>query len=341
MNVFYKILTSILILFVLTNNTFSNTNIYSKNKQQKSDTSMILDLSNRLILWPYLITKKYNLNILNTKTRQKLLISPNEQTNIGLGFNYKWLGFGIALKTPWINNDDNIYGKTERVDLQINIFSRKFGVDFSTQYYKGYYISNPKDFLDWNKPEYPQLNDLETFSMELSTYYFFNNNNFSYRAAFVRNEIQKKSAGSAILGVYARLDATSHTNGFVPEDMPEYVQDSFNILGFLSNNLGISFGYAYTFVIKKHFFISLSLVPGLGVKTANIYTKTEDTYHPKSKASIRIISRIALGYENRKFYAGIANIGITNSFDARHINITSSTNKFRIYIGKRFNLHKK
>jgi hypothetical protein len=343
MNVFFRIVLITFISIVFSNTLYSqiDTNYNVSKSVVKYDTTKIIDLSDKLLLWPYIISKNYQIGILNMNTDRDLLIYPNEQTNIGLGFNYKWLGLGIALKTPWINNDDNIYGKTERIDLQINIFSRSFGVDFSAQYYKGFYVSNPTDFLNWEKPEYPRLSNLETFSTAVSTYYFFNNKNFSYRAAFVRNEIQKKMAGSVVLGVYMGYDVAVSPNGFVPDDMPDNIKDTFDIVGFASARVGISVGYTYTFVFLKDFFINLSIVPGMGIKVANVYTKLENKFEPESKASFRAITRFALGYENKNFYVGISNININNSFNARRFNILTSSNKFRLYVGKRFNIHKK
>ena len=312
------------------------------NNNIKYDTTRILDLSNQLSLWGYTIKKLYKLNITNTTTGKNLIISPNDQTNIGLGFNYKWMGLGIAFRAPWAKNDDDIYGKTKRIDFQLNIFSRNFGVDFSAQYYKGYYVANPESFIpSWTDSlAYPQLNDLETASTELSAYYFFNHKKFSYRAAFVRNEIQKKGAGSIILGTYFRFDLASAPHSFIPEEIPPEYKDTFNVNAYISGNYGLSFGYTYTFVIWKKFFINLSLVPGFGLKTMKAYTNLGE-FKPKLGLSGRVIFRTAIGYEHKYFFVGITSISITNTFDYKEIEFTANTTKFRFFIGKRFDVSKK
>ena len=321
-------------------NSQGDVHLTPQNDKIKYDTTRIQDLSDQLSLWLYSIKKIYSLQISNTDTDQSLIISPNEQTNIGLGFNYKWMGIGFAFKPPWSKNDDDIYGKTSRFDFQLNIFTRSFGIDFSAQYYKGYYLKNPNDFLDWNKPEFPQLKDLETFSTELSAYYFFNHRKFSYRAAFVRNEIQKKGAGSIIAGTYIRFDLGASQGSFVPEDIPDSLNTTFMINSYLSGNYGLSFGYTYTFVIWKKFFINLSLVPGFGLKTMVVNT-TEGSFKPKVGLSGRAVFRSALGYEHKYFYLGISSISITNSFSYENIDISAHTSKFRFFVGKRFDISKK
>ncbi len=337
-----KILIIILIFLNISVKSQADAQITITDNNYKYDTTRILDLSKQLSLWGYSIKKLYSLDIVDKTTDKILMISPNDQTNIGLGFNYKWMGLGLAFRAPWAKNDDYKYGKTKRIDLQLNVFSRIFGIDFSAQYYKGYYIANPTNFIpSWtdNLP-YPQLNDLETVSTELSAYYFFNHKKFSYRAAFVRNEIQKKGAGSIVLGTYFRFDIASAPNSFIPNEIPPEYKDTFNVNAYLSGNYGLSFGYTYTFVFWKKFFINLSLVPGFGLKTMVAYTNTEK-YKSKLGLSVRAILRSAIGYEHKYFYLGITSISITNTFNYNNLEFAASTTKFRFFVGKRFELSKK
>ncbi len=335
-----RILLFILILFTFNSIAQSNMDVSINKKTIEYDTTRIQDLSQKLSIWNYGIQKMYTINLMNNNTGKKLKLLPNGQMNFGLGFNYKWMGLGVAFKLPFSKNDDNIYGKTSRFDFQLNIFTRSFGIDFSTQYYKGFYVSNPADFTSWNKNEFPTLPNLETLSSELSAYYFSNNKRFSYRAAFVRNEIQKKGAGSPIFGAYMRYDLAINPSGFIPEELPKNLKDTFDISAFVTTNYGLSIGYAYTFVIFKKFFINLSMVPGLGAKSLKVYT-SNGVSNPKSGLSSRFVGRIALGYEHKYFYLGLSSTSISNSITYQNITLSSSTTKFRIYIGKRFDLKTK
>ncbi len=335
------VLINIFLFLVVIGYSQSDVQITPNSKKLKYDTTRIKDCSQDLSLWFYSIDKNYKLGVLNQVSKKELKVSPNGQTNIGLGFNYKWMGLGIAFKPPFSGNDDDIYGKTKRLDAQFNIFSRSFGMDMFFQYYKGYYVENPKDFVKtWNKEAYPQLSNLETASLELSAYYFTNHKKFSYRAAFVRNEVQLKSAGSPIFGVYARTDIASIPGGIIPNDLPDSLKIDYDVNGYVSNNYGMSFGYTYSFVIWKKFFINLSLVPGLGVKTLKVFTNKGD-FFPKIGLSGRIVGRTAIGYEHKYFYLGISQITITNNFTYNELKFSASTTKVRFFIGKRFGINKK
>lgn len=300
------------------------------------DTTRIKDLSQQLSLWAYSIGKVYEIKVKNENTNKELRISPNKQANIGLGFNYKWMGLGIAFKPPWSQNDDDKYGDTERLDLQLNIFTRSFGIDASFQYYKGYYVSNPGAFTEWNEPQFPLLENLQTSSFELSGYYFSNHKRFSYRAAYIRNELQLQSAGSPIFGAYTRWDLAHSPEGFIPDELPIYLKDTFKIDGYRTANYGFSFGYTYTFVMWDKFFLNLSFVPGFGVKRL-IVNINNDREKDKIGASARLLMRSALGYEHKYFYVGASAIAITNSFSYDNINVANTTTKIRFFVGKRFN----
>jgi len=335
------VLKSILTLFMLLTinvNSFAqdNNNISLKDHR---DSTRIIDLSDKLGLWFYGINKKYLFSIENNNSRQRLDFRPNSSVKMGLGFNYKWLGLGIAVNMPWAKSDDDKYGNTTRIDLQINVFTRSFGMDISAQFYKGYYISNPNDFMDWTKEQYPLLPDLATLSTEISGYYFTNNKKFSYRAAFVRNEIQKRSAGSFIIGSYLRADISNSPGGYIPDDLPIDLRDTFNIKSFSSLNLGITMGYTYTFVFLKNFFVNLSLVPGLGLKASGMYNNDGRVAYSNG-VSIRWVARVALGYEHKDFFLGVTSVVTSNSIRYEYVNAFSSNTKLRFFVGKRFDCKK-
>jgi hypothetical protein len=62
---------------------------------------------------------------------------------------------------------------------------------------------NPEDFIEWDEPYQPQVRNLETFSLGGNGFYLFNSRKFSYKAAYLRNEIQKRSAGSLSTGFFS------------------------------------------------------------------------------------------------------------------------------------------
>ena len=184
-----------------------------------SSNQYIEDLTNLLTLRLYTLTKYNSLEIINPDGR--MIMRPNGNTNLGVGFNYKSLGLGIAFGRPLSQSSIDKYGLTNRFDMQASFYGKRIGMDGFVQWYQGYYMANPKDFIEWDKPHYPQVRDLQIFSIGGNGFYIFNRKKFSYKAAYLRNEIQKRSAGSLSTGIFFYHDMVRSENGFLPVEMPD------------------------------------------------------------------------------------------------------------------------
>jgi len=222
----------------------------------------------------------------------------------------------------------------------MSLYSRLIGGDGYFQYYKGYYNTNPNDFVDWDKDYFPKIPDLQTFSFGLNAYYVFNHKKFSNKAAFTRTQIQHKSAGSIVLGYFLNYDDVESPNGFLPQEFPDSIGGDFDIKSFRYFATGVSVGYMYTWVINKNFFLNVSLIPGFGYK--DIKLKDNDgegdvEKHPHAQ----LLVKGALGYENKNFYVGLTGSTLIRNIEYKQYSIDIATEHIRLSIGKRFNIQKK
>ena len=162
-------------------------------EESSSDSSehYIIDLTDLLTLRFYTLTKLNTLEIINPAG--KMIMRPNGNTNLGVGFNYKSFGVGMAFGRPLSTESIEKYGLTNRFDMQVSFYGKKIGLDGFVQWYQGYYMANPSDFINWDKPHFPQVRDLSIYSVGGNGFYLFNSDKFSYKAAYLRNELQKKS----------------------------------------------------------------------------------------------------------------------------------------------------
>ncbi len=327
---------SVALIFIsFFNISFSQTDSIKSNKKEKTDTLYVSDMSKKLSLRIVNIIKRSDLTLTNKETGKYLVLSPNGQVNIGVGINYKWLALIIAFKMPYSNNDNDIYGETSRLDMQLNLYQRNYGIDFHFQKYTGFYISNAQQYIDTAFTIYPQLPNMKLYSAGISGYYFFNNKKFSYRAAYIRNEIQKKGQGSMVLGSYYNLNVANNDQGFGVEVIPDSVHTNLNISHILSKSYGVNFGYTYTFIIAKKLFLNLSLTPGLGIVSSNIKSQNE-LLKLKPILATNYIGRMAIGYEKNKYYFGITAFIAGSAYDYEYLKIQPSTSNVKIFFGKRF-----
>jgi len=305
--------------------------------------SNIIDISDKLNIHFYGKKKINTFSFSNNETNENIFYSPNEQVNIGFGFNYKWLGIGIALNFNFINNDDDIYGNTKRLDLQMNAYGKKFVTDFTLGFYSSFYLQNSKEvFLDPKyQTEYYIRPDISSLSFGVSNLYIFNHKRFSYKAAFVSTAIQKKSAGSLYLGPQLILFSISADSSFFPKN------STFNefpsMTSFSRISIGALGGYAYNFIIAKQFYISASLGTAFSIGR-QAYVVDDDSYLLRYVPSFDILPRIAFGFSNEKYYAGFSTVTKVSGFDAlqetEKLGMVFNYSNFRFFFGKRFNLKK-
>ncbi len=330
----------ILACIFLINIAFSQKDTIPKAKKSKIDSLYIENVSNHLSVRVYNIWKNSDIIFTNIETNKSLILSPNNSVDLGLEFDYKWLGFGLDLGINKISNDDSIYGKTNRFDFQFSLYGTSYGFDAHFQKYKGFYFSNAKIYADTTMSIYPQLNDMELYSAGISAYYLFNYKKFSYKAAYVRNEIQKKGQGSIILGAYYNINSATNKTGFTSDIIPDSIKSLFNITSFTAESYGLNFGYTYTFIIGKIFFINLSVSPGIGFAKANIITST-NTINNKPLLSTNYIAKLSIGLEKRSFYFGLTAFANGYAYNYETTKIQPSTSNMKFFFGKRFGMKKR
>jgi hypothetical protein len=318
---------------------------HAKPVPQRYDTLYIRDLSEKLSARIYGVNKINSFGIIDRDSGYSINYAPNSSLNLGLGVNYKWFGLGIAFNFPLINNDNDKYGKTKKIDLLTNLFTRSLAMDLYMQLYKGFYVENPDSYInDWDfSLPYPQRSDIISASIVGSCLYAFNHRKYSPRAAFVQSDIQKKSAGSFLLGGYFSVFSVSADSAFIPYEIeincnPDLCFNYTSVYG-----LGITGGYTHTFVMWKRLYFSLTLIPGVGYQSFETgYDWQSETMHG-SQVSGRLSARAAIVYNTDRSYAGITAIddNYTGNTGRNQLNsMNYQVGVIRFFYGRRFNVNK-
>ena len=290
------------------------------------------------------VSKTSSFGIFDKENNSKLLFNPNEALNLGFGFNYKWFGLDLAFNIPEFNNDNSKYGKTKKFDIQTHIYTRRIIIDANFQRYLGFYIKNPQEIINNWQPDYPypQRSDIETISIGCNLTYSFNNKKFSYKSSFIQNEWQKKSAGSFLLGAFSSLFAMSANHDIIPYNSIKMFNENLHLVSAGSLNFGISVGYIYSFVIRKHYFMTLSLVPGFALGVSTGTTALNKKYFNPAKVEGKSLARVSMGYNSKKYYYGFlfVNDNYTSSNQEKNMGVNYGTNFFKIFIGRKFLIKK-
>jgi hypothetical protein len=171
-------------------------------------------------------------------------------------------------------------------------------------------------------------------------FYLFNRKKFSYKAAYLRNEIQTRSAGSLSAGIFFYHDMVRSANGFLPSEMPDSIRIDFDLKAFDATSMGVSVGYQHTFVVKGNFFISLQLTPGIGylrLEALNVVGETGIA----NKFAWQVLGRTAMGYEFENYYLGATASIILRTIKYKSYYVDLGTEQFRFVVGRRFDVSRK
>lgn len=237
---------------------------------------------------------------------------------------YRGLGLGVAV------NPAKFAGKCKDFEYNLNSYSNRYGFDvvfLSSKTYHGYKAADAER-IDIKKGQISQ------YALNLNFYYAFNYRRFSFPAAFSQSYIQKRSAGSWMIG--ASFDGS---------------KTELNDMTIRLNEFAVGAGYAYNLVIARHWLCHLSALPTMTIYSHD-YTKTKTTadegngqtatntmrhdmkYHFPSAI---ITGRAAAVYSWRNKFAGataVYNYSVAGNED--HLQVRRNKWRVRMFFGFRF-----
>ena len=311
-------------------------------EEVKYDTNYITVYKDELTTRLFLARKQNHFNLSERLLHPWVKYKTNDNLLLGLGYTYSFLTLNLAVKMPFINGDDDVYGETKYLDIQTHAIFSNWIIDLYLQWNRGFYLANPEDVLEIPAPDpqRPLRGDMRSNLIGMNLQYLFNSERYSYKASFFQNEFQKKSAGSPILGIetYWMLALTDSAT-VAPNIQPA---------GFLSNrpfsqsdifNAGLNAGYAYTFVWKQSLYFSLSSTLGISGGYKRIHdSASSETLRAGLSMGFTNSTRISLGYNNPNYYVGLSFISFSmnNRVGADGEYIGYRTGSIRFNIVKRF-----
>ena len=263
----------------------------SAQKKDSHDSSFYTTY-HHLFMGRVYFTQKYDhLTFRSNNNASDLKYASNGKLGFGIGATYNNLTLNVAYGFSFLNNKQD-RGKTKGLDFQLHVFPNKWAIDASFTDYKGAYTL-PKGYGASNNNSYYYRGDVKMEFFGLSAFRVTNSERFSYRAAMVQNEWQKKSAGTVLYGGGIYYGLSKGDSMLVPSKVSNlFPQAAINNLHFITVRSG--FGYAYTAVEAQHFFIMASFVGNLN---ANFSTE-QSGVQSSNKISIEpmAIYKGAIGY---------------------------------------------
>ncbi len=236
--------------------------------------------------------------IIEVKTPDdKYVLYPNTPTNLRLKLNYRFISFGFQFAPDFIpgNGDKDLKGDTKSFRIGNALIFKHWFFDLSYSTLKGFYLKNSDDYImRANGDPYIQFPGLNYKGFAITSGYF-NNSKFSFRSLTSQTERQLKSAGSFI----PAFDFRYYT---IDDKSPGTITQK-------TNNIETSIGpgYAYTFVVKEKFYLSLGLLASFGYLHTKLTTR-QPAGNEISKQGDFIFKwdgKTGIGYNGSRFYTGL------------------------------------
>lgn len=293
-------------------------------------------------------TNTYEVYRLNNKEGQSITFAPEPNIKIGPYFGWRWifLGYTIDIKHLNLKHQDH-----QRQEYDLSLYSSMVGIDF---YYRktgnDYKIRTLKleENIDTRAVEGAQFGGLTSTIKGLNIYYIFNHRRFSYPAAFSQSTVQRRSAGSPLIGI----GYTKHTlsvdwnalNQLISDRLGPNAEkaqlDSTMMFGKVQyTDFAVSGGYAYNWVFARNWLLAASLTMGLAYKrsTGDVERKHLSLREFSFKnLNIDGTGRFGIVWNDTKWYAGMS--AILHAYNYRRSRF--STNNFfgsvNLYAGVNF-----
>lgn len=275
--------------------------------------------------------------------RQVLHFAPSHVVKIGPTLGWRWMvlgtTFGIARDRYGSRTSEfNIASYSSRLGIDLN-YTRAVG-NFNLRSARGFAGIEPDAVAG------TRIAGTLSYTLALNLYYVFNYRHFSYPAAFSMSTIQLRSAGSWMAGIrydrqHLHFDADETQAALQRFSPTARLIDELRVSDVRYRQVGFSLGYAYNWVPRRGWVVSLSGAPSIGYKYQRGERITKETlWRNIENFHMDFIFRGAVAWTSGRYYAGAS--AVSYFYDYRHDGFEANNSIYylRFYFGAYFSRKK-
>lgn len=285
----------------------------------------------------YPVLKQRSLNFELGKRNEKSLLTykPNNTYSLGLGVYLFELGAELVFAIPLREQSLERFGESKARDIQLNVLSKRWGLDAFYQRYSGFYILDNENEPEAQEP-FPQRPDIGTRNFGVTGHYVFNHQKFSFRSAYNYSERQLYSKGSLLL--FATLNTfrvaadSSIVIGYRQNDFGNHV--NFKRLRYTTFSIAPGYTFSLTY---NHFYLNTTLAVGPAHHWINYTLEGQASENSDIAINSFVGARVAIGYNGYRIFGGISFISQGSSLRFDEVTFSNNNSVFKMLIGYRFN----
>lgn len=296
-------------------------------------------------------TNTYEQYTLSSNDGQKIVFSPDPTFRLGPYVGWRWVFLGYTLDLKHISFKSEHSSKKE---FDLSLYSSMLGIDlYWRQTGNDYHINKMKgsDDTDYSSLRNEPFDGFKASIKGLNLYYIFNHRRFSYPAAYSQSTVQRRSAGSMLLGIgYTEhnlkvdwdelgdiLDRKLGKN----EDGESRVDPDLKFSEIKYFDISASCGYAYNWVFARNCLFNASLSAGLAYNQSKSDTDGVRSYLGFKDFSFKNfnldgIGRFGLVWNNTKWYVGASTVIHSYNYKRAQFSTNNWFGSLNLYVGVNF-----
>lgn len=289
-------------------------------------------------------TYTYEMYELKTKNGNTLTLAPRTSVKLGPYIGWRWVFLGYQFDIGMMASAED----SRKKEFNLSLYSSLIGIDMYVRNTGNNYKIIKADLgpdIDTQNIKDVPFSGIKTSVAGFNMYYIFNHRKFSYPAAFSQSTRQKKSCGTALMGIgynhqsfsldFDKLQSTinqyTDTEAKVDSDM------MFDKVKY--TDISVSGGYAYNFVFARNLLLAASVSLAIGYKhsTSDISSK-KGMFNDFSFNNFNLdgVGRFGVVWNNSRWYAGASAIMHGYTYRKTQISINNMFGSLNIYFGYNF-----
>ena len=293
-------------------------------------------------------TNTYEVYRLSNSQQQSITFAPETAVKVGPYFGWRWavLGYTLDIRHLSLKSDSR-----RRKEYNLSFYSSVMGLDIyfrkTGSDYKIRNIYRGED-VDTQPLRGADFSGLSSSIKGFNLYYIINHRKFSYPAAFSQSTVQRRSAGSMLLGVgytrhklsmnWVEMGRLIDRHLQLPQEVTR-LDTTLRSTTVRYTDISLSAGYAYNWVFAHNWLLAGSLSLGLSYKET-----TGDIEHRRlsfreftlSNLSLDGIGRFGIVWNNTRWYAGASTILHAYNYRRKQFSTNNCFGSINIYVGVNF-----
>lgn len=267
--------------------------------------------------------------------KQILRFAPDNSYRLGAYFGWRGLFLGASVNMDDLFSKRN--GANKKTEYFINLYGDKLGADFffrrtgndfKIRHADGFFHNNVAH--DFKGTDFAGLN---VRAVGFNVYYVFNNDHFSYPAAYSQSTVQKISRGTLVAGVSWSRHHLDFNHQRLPEEIYVELSDDLKFKQVKYLDFNINLGYAFNWVFADNWLLSVALTPAIAYKTSRIITESSTYNQRYHTINLDFITRTGLVYNNNRFFAGVSSVAHVYQYYQKNFALSNNFGVLNIYAG--------